>query len=82
MIKVAEEIASGILNSKPVQFVLIWIGIIVGGWIITQLGYNFLNSYLGSDSALSGLVKLLDGLPYLFILVGLFTALKAVDLID
>ncbi len=82
MIKVAEEIVSGILNSKPVQFVLIWIGIIVGGWIITQLGYNFLNSYLGSDSALSGLVKLLDGLPYLFTLVGLFTALKAVELID
>ena len=82
MIKVAEEIASGILNSKPVQFVLIWIGIIVGGWIITQLGYNFLNSYLGSDSALSGLVKLLDALPMLFTLVGLFTALKAVDLAD
>ncbi len=82
MIKVAEEIVSGILSSKPVQFFLIWIGIIVGGWIITQLGYNFLNSYLGSDSALSGLVKLLDGLPYLFTLVGLFIALKAVDLID
>ena len=82
MNELAEEIITGILNSKPVQFVLIWIGIIVGGWVITQLGYNFLNSYLGSDSALSGLVKLLDALPYLFTLVGLFTALKAVDLID
>lgn len=82
MIKVTEEIISGILNSKPVQFVLIWIGIIVGGWIITQLGYNFLNSYLGSDSTLSGLVKLLDALPYLITLVGLFIALKAVDLND
>lgn len=82
MIELAEEIINGILSSKAVQFVLIWIGIIIGGWVITQLAYTFLTGYLGSDSILSGLLLLLEVLPLIFALVGLASALKSVRLAD
>lgn len=76
------EIFAGVLYSKPVQFILIWITVIMGGWFIQQLGYSFLKSYIEVFSILNGVNVLLDALPIIFLLLGLGTALGTVGLIE